>query len=112
MATESTQQNQLVSGLFNLGTALAVPFVQKLAGSRVEPSRAEQAMLAERINYASLNGSGPNDPKEAARAPQGTLDFITGMNASTSDVKPDGSNKLWLAIAALGAVLVFLALRK
>jgi hypothetical protein len=110
-----TNTSPAVNGLFNLANSLAVPFVQKLASNRTTEAQAETALLQERIRFASLNGSGPNDPNEAQRAPQGTLDFMSGESGpgSTGGAFGGGNNKmLWMGIAALGAVLVFLQLRK
>jgi len=113
MADSNT--SPVVGGLFQLANAWATPFVTKLASNRTTEAQAETALLQERIRFASMNGSGPNDPNEAMRAPQGTLDFMSGESGpgATGGAFGGGNNKiLWLGIAALGAMLVFLQLRK
>jgi hypothetical protein len=108
--------NPYVGRLFDLGQAFAAPLAQKIAGGKVGTEAGEKAYVDEKIRVNALNGSGPNDPNAAKDAPVGILDFITGRNrgsaTGTGAISGSTMNPLWLAVIALGALLVLMQFRR
>lgn len=100
-------RNDLFRGLFDIGQRLASPLAERLMG---EPDSNRNA-LNESIEYNRLNGSGPNNPEMAERAPQTYNEFLFGNPAGMSAVSVGGV-KLGLPMLAIIGVVAWLIFRR
>lgn|SRR5574337_789258 len=106
MAEETT--NPLVESLFNLANTFATPLAKKLAETTPSSGAvAAKQTLNESVDWAKLNGSGPNDTSLArAQAPLTLADFISGQSNATKAVSSQSNIILWGAIGVLGLFLL------
>lgn len=86
--------------------------------NRLVNGNSEQQVSDEFQRYNQLNGSGSADDVLARLSPQSIMDFAFGnplQGANTGNVPTQasgGNSQLWLIVAVLGAVLLFLAARR
>ena len=115
MADDAASQATLGS-IIDDAFKFATPFAQKVLGSSSTP----QAVAADRLKVASLNGSGPNDPTLANQSPLGLWDFITGKRGATAGTEGGNSSlasaggltPTVMIVAIIALVAVFVILRK
>ncbi len=109
--TENSGDNPIASQLFALGSAFAVPFVQKLAGQptgKLTTQTVNQDRLAEVADHSRLNGSGPSDPNMMlASAPTSLQGFINGGTTAAVATVSKIPQEIWI-FGALGMLLFFI----
>lgn len=115
MADDAASQATLGS-IIDDAFKFATPFAQATLGASSTP----QAVQAQRLKDASLNGSGPNDPTLANQSPLGLWDFITGRRGATQGTEggksslgaAGGLSSTVLIVAAIAIIAVIVLLRK
>lgn len=108
--------NPYVGALFNLANTFATPLAKSLVEDKQptqSTSQVANATVNEIAQNARLNGSGPADPTMAVQSAPTTLQgFISGEGTDRQQETKQGFNIMWLVIAGLGALLIFLVARK
>jgi hypothetical protein len=106
MTDSESKVNPYVSQIFSLANAFAVPLTKEILGTDRQSAQASSDSLDTRIKWAALNGSGPNDPYQAAmNAPRTLRDFITGGESATSDSPAPKRSGPPMVLIILGVVL-------
>jgi hypothetical protein len=111
-AASSATLGSIIDDAFKFAT----PFAQATLAATSTPN----ALAAQRLKDASLNGSGPNDPTLANQAPNGLWDFILGRKGATQGTEKGGGgltngggvSTTFIVIAAIAIIAVFVLLRK
>lgn len=99
-------QSNLLNNLFDLAKVWSAPLAQKIVYGGQAPT---QPIVQETAQWAKLNGSGPNNTTEAARAPQGFLDFIRGINTGVSDTGATPTTKVAAGMSTQTLVIIGIA---
>jgi hypothetical protein len=99
--------DSMLDRIFSLGTAVAVPLVQRMVYGQ-QPGEAED-LERERMRLNSLNGSGPNNPAASiAQSPLTLQDFIGQSTRQTAPPAPTTSNTmLYVVVGAVALGLLF-----
>ena len=87
---------------------MAVPYIQQQAGV---PITSDADLQAGRNQATALNGSGPNDPDGAMKAPDGFLGMLLGRRLDGSG---NASYGIPWGLLVIGALLIggFILLRR
>lgn len=97
--------NQVLSQLLSTVGQFATPFAQALAYGK--ENAGELALAQERVKYAQLNGSGPNDRTGALTAAGGIRDFLFGspfVGSSATPIVASPMSGMLLPLLAVGLV--------
>lgn len=117
MDDETTDASSGILGsIFDLAKSYSTPFVQSLATGQKSDKANENAVFDERLNWNSLNGSGPVDPSASKQAPLSLLDYITGSKsapASNAQQSSGGGNMLLIGgLVLLGGALLWIVAKR
>jgi LPXTG-motif cell wall-anchored protein len=99
--SELSDTSSLDQTLSWFGSLLQPALNQAVLGT---PAATQLELNRQRLEWARLNGSGPNNPNMAMGVPASWWDFFFGTKANASDIGSTGTRGMWPLV--LGVVLL------